>query len=1044
MSKETLKEQINADITTNGLQQITGAKLNSILNNVVDEMAIGGGVIEEGNTQAVSGGEVYESEKTVVFDVNKETNTEKYTFMYTAVNSIPSYFRMIEKNIYQVYDGVDTILFKMPKVNYDSWAGYKILNYKQGIVSKDKIENNFNNALDFININRNVSIDVILTDKNINASSVLFHGSTMNTNVAQLTFMIDQTAVTITPKTPSPFSVETLEDKIVVYEVNNIGFNLIIKVNWKKLYDFTVSRNIRSVIPIENIKYQSISQYPFLQKSFNTKTINNGIKDIYIPTIDEGYRYFIRTLNITTAHSTYQIVISKTNKEDATTSADFTNVASFIISKSSVPSENINKNLVFTNNGVSILVNFQELINANTNWEFTSGQINPFSAPDMMQIDLVDINNQSYFKFNLKQDKLVSGGNIKTINGQSILGAGDLQAAESITNNPDNITIEQNSNVLRLKEITGNSSISKLGTIYVYDDITLTQAIANSWASRIVEIKGTVTLTGSSNISIPATAVLHFVGGKFLGSNFSGILYASNARIIAPAYQIFEGAIGIAHKMSTTGTESPFTVYGSAYPEWFGAKGNGINDDADAINSVFDCIRSSEVILSRRKTYIIGKTISIHSSKLVGNGATVKRKNKFASSPNAQPINALSSGTHTVVVDDASGFEIGQGVFLLNNGGSRKVDAGRWTVTNIVGNSITMRGNSMATSYAVAEMQLVVGFPMISLSGDNPQLDGLTINGSFDINYSVFPADKTPWEVYNCVHYGGYNAIVSNNIITNAPAEGIMGGGFNSLIFHNIVKHCGGNGLHLSGHYSGGVSENYFFDTNINPLTSHNEGAITYSNQISNVTIKSNVFDNCRNGIGSIDSPDNCKSIIIDNTFKNYREHGVQGVAVTTANGSITADFIIKNNKFYGKISNTSSWENTYELIPLVPRQDSTGYAVFFNGSGVNSWEDLIINGNIFKDSSVYIKNAKNLNLSANTFNMKKVFAGTTPSNIIELINCKGTAKINTIMSNTSSKTNCFVLTDSKVSVQQNDYDLTDCTLSDVIYPLLTNNTDIT
>lgn len=59
MSKETLKNKIDADITTNGLRQITGAKLNDILNDVVDEMALDGGIVEEGNTQAVSGGEVY-------------------------------------------------------------------------------------------------------------------------------------------------------------------------------------------------------------------------------------------------------------------------------------------------------------------------------------------------------------------------------------------------------------------------------------------------------------------------------------------------------------------------------------------------------------------------------------------------------------------------------------------------------------------------------------------------------------------------------------------------------------------------------------------------------------------------------------------------------------------------------------------------------------------------------------------------------------------------------------------------------------------------
>lgn len=62
MSKETLKNKIDSDINTNGLQQITGEKLNDILNDVVDEMALGGGVIEEGNVNAVSGGEVYDAD----------------------------------------------------------------------------------------------------------------------------------------------------------------------------------------------------------------------------------------------------------------------------------------------------------------------------------------------------------------------------------------------------------------------------------------------------------------------------------------------------------------------------------------------------------------------------------------------------------------------------------------------------------------------------------------------------------------------------------------------------------------------------------------------------------------------------------------------------------------------------------------------------------------------------------------------------------------------------------------------------------------------
>lgn len=75
MSKETLKEQIDLNIKTNGLQQITGEKLNNVLNDIVDEMALGGGVIEEGNTQAVSGGEVYDAINgiTTIMPINLST-----------------------------------------------------------------------------------------------------------------------------------------------------------------------------------------------------------------------------------------------------------------------------------------------------------------------------------------------------------------------------------------------------------------------------------------------------------------------------------------------------------------------------------------------------------------------------------------------------------------------------------------------------------------------------------------------------------------------------------------------------------------------------------------------------------------------------------------------------------------------------------------------------------------------------------------------------------------------------------------------------------
>lgn len=105
MSKETLKDQINADITTNGLQQITGAKLNNVLNDIVDEMALGGGVVEEGNTQAVSGGEVYKKlseNKISVFDPEKADGyQEGNEFIYAGI-------------LYQVKTGQSLAMGELP------------------------------------------------------------------------------------------------------------------------------------------------------------------------------------------------------------------------------------------------------------------------------------------------------------------------------------------------------------------------------------------------------------------------------------------------------------------------------------------------------------------------------------------------------------------------------------------------------------------------------------------------------------------------------------------------------------------------------------------------------------------------------------------------------------------------------------------------------------------------------------------------------------------------------------------------------------------
>ena len=89
------------------------------------------------------------------------------------------------------------------------------------------------------------------------------------------------------------------------------------------------------------------------------------------------------------------------------------------------------------------------------------------------------------------------------------------------------------------------------------------------------------------------------------------------------------------------------------------------------------------------------------------------------------------------------------------------------------------------------------------------------------------------------------------------------------------------------------------------------------------------------------------------------------------------------------------------------------------------------------------VKYALSAMFSNNLIRIEHNFTSSTPNDIIQLINSNGASQNNVIKSNSQSKTNCFKLTNSKVLVSGNAYNLTGCTLSDTTYELLKDNTDI-
>lgn len=854
----------------------------------------------------------------------------------------------------------------------------------------------------------------------------------------------------------------------------------------------------------------------------------SGIKDIYIPNRDVNKHYFISHIYAMQG-DLFQFKIAYTEDGVMCKPSDYTVIFSVNLLKSSISEDDRKKIYVIEQNGIKLAVVFNELIQNRVNFGSYEDSINPFSNKDFVEIDwdyvdthsmftkqdtlvsgtnIKTINSQSllgsgnieiesvtdYSSLENKpsinnipllgnkslsdlsiQPKLISGNNIKTINGQSILGngnveiesgvadyndlankptfktvngqlvlgSGNIQSAESITNFPDNITIEEVNSVLRLKDLSGSSY--KYGYKHIYNDITISRYTdISSWSNSIVEIKGTITLTGTMNINIPDNCILYFNGGSIKNGDFTAKLYPHSAKIIASPYQIFFGDIRIS------------TAYGNdlfyadvAYGEWFGAKGDGVTPDGWAFAKLTSAINCNKIQLLR-KTYILERGISVISSTLSGYGSTLKRYSKFADVLITEPTVVKHDGTHVLTVDTNadtySNLEVGMAVFIMNKStDSRQVVGGRWVISNISGSSVTIVGNTIDAVYAANTMCLVTGFNLVNLYGRNSRVEGIKLDGLLNLASPIYPLDRTPWEA-DCTIGGGYdveNASIEDCYIINSLADAIMVGGKNNIFSHNTILHSGANGIHLSGNYIVHIDNNYIFDSNLNPLTLHNEGAITYSNNIFEVTITNNIFDNCLAGIGSIDSADDCKSIITGNIFRNFRTHGIQGNATNTSYGNITRQFIISNNRFIATQDDAASWESSYLYSPNIPRQEATGYGILLDEYGIANWDSIIINNNNFEDCGICIKYALSAMFSNNLIRIEHNFASSTPNDIIQLINSNGAAQNNVIKSNSQSKTNCFKLTNSKVLVSGNAYNLTGCSLSDTTYELLKDNTDI-
>lgn len=375
---------------------------------------------------------------------------------------------------------------------------------------------------------------------------------------------------------------------------------------------------------------------------------------------------------------------------------------------------------------------------------------------------------------------------------------------------------------------------------------TLVQTMINK-SNTIYVIQYDYTL--GENITIPANCVLEFNGGSISGAY---TITGNNTCIKAESVKIFSTDTDIIGSWNII----------EAYPEWFGAIGDGITDDTIALSKTLCYFRN---IKFNKKTYLISDYIKIYSNTHI---------NGYGEASKIKTVDGEYGGFRGYNNDN---INLPLGDCLIENIALiyTKSYVGRVFDCPIAFYFILAKNMTFKNIYFEnAPLECIGG-----TNCDNFLIDGCRVHncadGAFTFvtgkNYKIvnnYVLQDTCLESKNNTSMGGFVDLGAS--LTNFAIEGnIVIGGTCAIYIRDEVS-------------NGTINGNVFCDQHGNSIAlifEHNERQ--YDFVVDNVTISNNVFKQSRNtedieGDKAAISCIGCHNMIINgNTFKGTYLYGV-------------------------------------------------------------------------------------------------------------------------------------------------------------------------